>query len=145
MPIRLEIVTIERQLYSEDVDIVIAPGSEGEMGILPHHTPVLTSLKEGELRVRRGDVEESFAIGGGIMEVLPDKVIVLADAAERSDEIDVARAEEARARAEKLLREGPQEADLEAALASLRRSQIRIRVAQRRRRGRRRGDIASQN
>jgi len=142
MPIRLEIVTIERALYAEDVDMVVAPGVEGEMGILPHHTPVLTALKEGVLRVKRGGQEELFAIGGGMMQVLPDKVIVLADAAEYSDEIDIARAEEARERAEKLLQEGTRDIDIEAALASLRRSQIRIKVAQLRRR--RRGGVELQ-
>ena len=105
MPTHLEIVTIERKVYSEDVDMVIAPGSEGELGILPNHTPLLTTLTEGVLRVKRGGDEEVFAIGGGIMEVLPNKVIVLADAAEASDEIDVARAEQARQRAEALLKE----------------------------------------
>jgi F-type H+-transporting ATPase subunit epsilon len=134
MPIRLEIVTIERRVYSEDVDMVIAPGSEGELGILPHHTPLLTSLREGVLRVKRGGDEEVFAVGGGIMEVLPDKVIVLADAAERSDEIDIARAEKARERAEQLLRDRPTGVELPAALAALRRSQVRLKVAQRRRR-----------
>jgi F-type H+-transporting ATPase subunit epsilon len=142
MPIRLEIVTIERQLYSEDVDMVVAPGVEGEMGILPHHTPVLTALKEGVLRVKRGGQEELFAIGGGMMQVLPDKVIVLADAAEYSDEIDLARAEEARRRAETLLQQGSRDMDVQAALASLRRSQIRIKVAQQRRR--RRGGVELQ-
>lgn len=134
MPIHLEIVTIERRVYSEDVDMVIAPGSEGEMGILPHHTPLLTQLQEGILRVKREGGEELFAIGGGIMEVLPTKVIVMADAAEHSDEIDVARAERARERAEVLLRERPPGVALDAALAALRRSQVRIRVAQRRHR-----------
>ena len=134
MPIRLNIVTIERQVYSEDVDMVIAPGSEGELGILPHHTPLLTTLKEGILRVKRGSQEETFSIGGGIMEVLPDRIIVMADAAEYSDEIDVARAEQARQRAEALLRDRPPGVALDAALAALRRSQVRLRVAQRRRR-----------
>jgi F-type H+-transporting ATPase subunit epsilon len=133
MPIRLEIVTIERRVYSEDVDMVIAPGSEGELGILPHHTPLLTSLNEGVLRIKRGGAEEVFAIGGGIMEVLPDKVIVMADAAEHSDEIDIARAEKARQSAEALIRERPAGVELNAALAALRRSQVRLKVAQRRR------------
>lgn len=133
MPIHLEIVTIERKVYSEDVDMVIAPGSEGELGILPHHTPLLTSLNEGVLRIKRSGAEELFAIGGGIMEVLPDKVIVLADAAERSDEIDIARAEKARQSAEALIRERPAGVELSAALAALRRSQVRLKVAQRRR------------
>jgi F-type H+-transporting ATPase subunit epsilon len=134
MPIHLEIVTIERKVYSEDVDMVIAPGSEGELGILPNHTPLLTRLNEGVLRVKRGGEEEVFAIGGGLMEVLPAKVIVLADAAERSDEIDVARAETARQRAEELIKQRPAGVELGAALAALRRSQVRLKVAQRRRR-----------
>jgi F-type H+-transporting ATPase subunit epsilon len=133
MPTHLEIVTIERKVYSEDVDMVVAPGSEGELGILPNHTPLLTTLKEGVLRVKRGGEEEAFAIGGGIMEVLPDRVIVMADAAEHSDEIDVARAEQARQRAEALIRERPPGIDLDTALAALRRSQVRLNVAQRRR------------
>jgi F-type H+-transporting ATPase subunit epsilon len=133
MPTHLEIVTIERKVYSEDVDMVVAPGSEGELGILPNHTPLLTTLKEGVLRVKRGGEEEAFAIGGGIMEVLPDRVIVMADAAEHSDEIDVARAEQARQRAEALIRERPLGIDLDTALAALRRSQVRLKVAQRRR------------
>ena len=134
MPIHLEIVTVERKVYSEDVDMVIAPGSEGELGILHNHAPLLTRLNEGVLRVKRGGEEEAFAIGGGLMEVLPTKVIVLADAAERSDEIDVARAETARQRAEELIKQRPAGVELDAALAALRRSQVRLKVAQRRRR-----------
>ena len=93
--LHLEIVTQERRLFSEDVDMVVAPGSEGELGILPHHAPLLTTLKEGELRVKKGGNEEYFTIGGGFMEVQPDHVIVLADVAEQANEIDIARAEEA--------------------------------------------------
>ena len=131
--LHLEIVTAERRLYSEDVDMVVAPGGDGEMGILPHHAPLLTTLKEGVLRVKRGGTEELFSIGGGFMEVQPDRVIVLADAAEHADEIDIARAEEARRRAEQMVRERPAGVDLEATLASLRRAQIRMSIAQRRR------------
>ena len=86
--LHLEIVTQERRLFSGDVDMVVAPGSEGELGILPHHAPLLTTLKEGELRVKQGGGEEYFTIGGGFMEVQPDHVIVLADVAEQADEID---------------------------------------------------------
>ena len=131
MPIRCEIVTQERLLYSEDVDMVIAPGSDGELGILPHHAPLLTSLAYGELRLKRGGGEESFAIGGGILEVTPDKVTVLADSAERAEEIDLARAEEARKRAEEMLAAGPPaDQDSLAALdAALHRSNIRLKVA----------------
>jgi F-type H+-transporting ATPase subunit epsilon len=129
--LHLEIVTQERRLYSGDVDMVVAPGSEGEMGILPHHVSLLTTLKEGVLRVKHDGVEELFSIGGGFLEVQPDHVIVLADAAERADEIDIARAEQARERAEKLLKDRPAGANIEEALAALRRAQIRVTVAQR--------------
>lgn len=130
--LHLEIVTQERRLYSNDVDMVVAPGSEGELGILPHHAPLLTTLKAGELRVKKGGAEEHFSIGGGFMEVQPDHVIVLADAAEHADEIDIARAEEARRRAEQMLKERPAGADIQEALAALRRAQIRVAVAQKR-------------
>ena len=130
--LHLEIVTQERRLYSGDVDMVVAPGSEGEMGILPHHASLLTTLKEGVLRVKHGGTEELFSIGGGFLEVQPDHVIVLADAAEKADEIDIARAEQARERAEKMLKDRPAGANIEEALAALRRAQIRVTVAQRR-------------
>ncbi len=135
MPIRCEIVTQERLLYSEDVDMVIAPGSDGELGILPHHAPLLTALAYGELRLKKGGSEELFAIGGGILEVTPEKVTVLADSAERADEIDLARAEEARKRAEAMLAAGPpphDEESLAALDAALRRSNIRLKVGRKR-------------
>jgi len=135
MPIRCEIVSQDRPVFEGDVDIVVAPGTDGEMGILPHHAPLLTTLKPGVLRVRTSGREESFAISGGIMEVRPDIVTVLADAAERAEEIDVSRAEEARRRAEESLRSGldrNSEAYL-AAEAALRRSSLRLQVARRRR------------
>jgi F-type H+-transporting ATPase subunit epsilon len=130
--LHLEIVTQERRLFSDDVDMVVAPGSEGVMGILPHHAPLLTTLKEGELLVKKGGSETSFTVGGGFMEVQPDHVIVLADVAEQANEIDIARAEEARRRAEQLLRDRPAGIDVERALAALRRAQIRVSVAQKR-------------
>lgn len=136
MPIHLEVVTVERQVYSDDVDIVIAPGVEGELGILPHHAPLLTALTYGELRTRKGDQEQVLAIGGGFLEVRPDKVIVLADSAERADEIDLARAEEARRRAETQLAQRQTGVDLAAAEASMRRSLLRLQVAERMRRRR---------
>lgn len=134
-PIRCEIVTQERVVYDQMVDMVIAPGVEGELGILPHHVPLLTALAAGDLRVRVGGEEEFFAISGGFMEVQPDWVTVLASSAERADEIDIARAEAARARAEALLKEGPsvdedQYRNIEAAL---RRSEVRLKVARKRR------------
>ena len=101
--IKLDIVTVERMVYSEDVDMVIAPGVQGQLGILPHHTPLMTTLQAGELRVKKGGEEFSMAVTGGFLEVRPDKVVVLADAAERAEEIDIARAEEAKQRAEQRL------------------------------------------
>lgn len=136
----LEIVTIERKVYeAEDIVMLLAPGVEGDMGILPRHTPTLTALKPGELLIRHMDgTEEPFAIGGGFMEVRPDKVIVLADTAEHVDEIDIERAEEARERAEELLREGPPEEgpSVAALRQALARSRVRLKVARRRRRHR---------
>lgn len=134
MPIRLEVVTVERSVFSEDVDVVIAPGIDGELSILPHHAPLLTALAYGELVARKGSEEHIFAIGGGFLEVRPDKVVVLADVAERAEEIDVERAETARRRAEERLRMKGVDIDLVRAEAALRRSLIRLRVAERRRR-----------
>ena len=135
--IKLDVVTAERVVYSDDVDIVIAPGFEGQMGILPHHTQLMTMLQPGELIARKGSEEFSLAISGGFLEVRPDRVIVLADSAERAEEIDIARAEEAKKRAEQQL-EGKYalEVDSAKAEAALRRSLIRLRVATRRRRRR---------
>ena len=142
MPLRLEVVTVERIVYTQDdVDMVIAPGSEGLLGILPHHAPLLTALAYGELRVKRGGVEESFAIGGGFMEVRPDRVTVLADTAERAEEIDLERAQVARQRAEDRLHAGvPSALDFSRAEMALRRSLTRIKVAERRKREGRRAD-----
>lgn len=134
MPLHVDIITAERPVYSGEVDLVVAPGVEGELGILPHHAPLLTALTIGELRLRKGEEEESLAIAGGFMEVLADKVIILADSAERSEEIDVARAEEARQRAQQSLADRTQVADLARADVAMRRSLVRLRVAQRRRR-----------
>lgn len=142
-PIRCEIVTQERVIFDEVVDMVVAPGSEGELGVLPRHVPLLTALTAGELKVRIGDREEPFAIGGGFMEIQPDKVTVLASSAEHADGIDLARAEEARARAKALLKDGPppdptQFRQIEAAL---RRSQVRLKVARKRRQMQRPGTM----
>jgi F-type H+-transporting ATPase subunit epsilon len=134
--LRLEILTIERKLYDDEVNMVIAPGSEGVLGILPRHTPLLTALTYGELQVKKeGEEDLFFAISGGFMEVLPDRVIVLADAAERAAEIDLERAEAARQRAETLLRQAKsgETVDFDKIEAMLQRSAIRIKVAERRR------------
>ena len=134
--IRLDIVTAERVVYSEDVDVVVATGVEGQLGILPHHAPLMTVLQPGELRARKGGEELILAITGGFLEVRPDRVIVLADAAERAEEIDVARAEEAKRRAQEQLRERTPGVDLFRAEAGLRRALARLEVVQRRRKRR---------
>jgi F-type H+-transporting ATPase subunit epsilon len=136
--IRLEIVTAERAVYSEDVDEVIAPGIDGELGILPQHAPLMTMLQPGMLTVKKDGDELNLAVSGGFMEVRPERVIILADTAERAEEIDVARAEEARRRAEEA-KAGAAAAGAEAQMAaeaSLARSLARLKVAQRRRRER---------
>jgi F-type H+-transporting ATPase subunit epsilon len=129
--LKLDIVTAERVVYSEDVDVVIAPGVEGQLGILPHHAPLMTMLQAGELVARKGGQEEIMAISGGFLEVRPDRVIVLADSAERAEEIDMARAEAAKRRAEERLRDrkaaGLDEARAETAL---RRALTRLSVAE---------------
>jgi F-type H+-transporting ATPase subunit epsilon len=136
MTIRCEIVTQERIVYADDVDMVVAPGADGVLGILPHHSPLLTTLQFGELLVRKGTNEQAFAIGGGILEVTPTKVTVLADAAEQAGEIDVARAQAARERAEQLLAQGlPPGSDRFVELENaLKRSSIRLKVGQKRHR-----------
>ena len=136
--LKLDVVTAEKVVYSGDVDAVIAPGVEGQLGILPHHTPLMTILQAGELRVKHGGDEESLAITGGFLEVRPDRVIVLADAAERAEEIDVDRAEAARQRAqERLAKRGAVELDLTRCEAALRRSLTRLSVADKVKRRRR--------
>lgn len=138
MPLTLEIVTAERQVLAEDnVDMVVAPSVDGEVGILPHHAPLITVLQVGELRVKKGSDEESIVIAGGFMEVLNNKVTILADAAERSEEVDLAAAEQARSRAEETLRNRDQLGDTAAAEAALRFATLRLRVGNRRRRMRR--------
>jgi F-type H+-transporting ATPase subunit epsilon len=134
--LRIDIVTAERVVYSEDVDIVIAPGMAGQLGILPHHAPLMTTLSAGELVVRKGGEEESLAISGGFIEVRPDRVIVLADTAERAEEIDVARAESARKRAQERVEKHAPEMDTARAEASLRRAMARLSVAEKVRRRR---------
>jgi F-type H+-transporting ATPase subunit epsilon len=135
MPLQLEIVTPERLAYSDSVDQVVVPGSEGELGILPHHAPLLAMLGVGELRIRKGGVDESFAIAGGFVQVRPDKVVVMAEMADMASEIDLERAHEARREAERALETGFHEAsDLVAARAALQQALLRIRVAERRHR-----------
>jgi F-type H+-transporting ATPase subunit epsilon len=130
--LRLEILTIERQLFDEQVDMVIAPGEGGVVGVLPHHQPMLTVLQHGELAIRvDGQADRFMAIGGGVMQVLPDHVVVLADRAEHADEIDLALAEQAHQRALELMERGPDDLDLGHAREALRHSAVRLAVARR--------------
>lgn len=134
--IRCEIVTVERTVFEDEVDMVVAPGIEGQLGILPHHAPLMTALTYGELVLHReGQEDEFIAIGGGFLEVGPRHVTILADSAERADEIDEERAEEARRRAQEVMAQKKREdVDLARAEAALRRSMIRLKVARRKRR-----------
>ena len=125
MPIRCEIVSQDKMVFEDDVDIVVLPGSAGEMGILPHHAPLLTTLKYGVIKIRKSGVEEVFTVAGGVAEIQPDIVTVLADAAENVAEIDIDRAEAARKRAEEALEKGAPDSFL-AIEAALRRSNLRL-------------------
>ncbi len=133
-PMRLEIITAERVVYSDDVDVLIAPGMAGELGILPHHAPLMTIIAPGEITVRKEGEEDAYlAISGGFLEVMANHVTILADTAERSDEIDEARVREALRRAEERLSMRTSDMDLQRTVAALQRSQARLRVVQRRR------------
>jgi F-type H+-transporting ATPase subunit epsilon len=141
MPLHLEIVTPERRAFVGDVDEVVVPGSEGELGILPHHAPLISTLGQGVLRIKRGAEVEEFAIFGGFLQVRPDRVVVLAEMADLAAEIDLERAERARREAEQMLESGFVEpSDLAAARAALQRALIRIRLAERGPRGTARGE-----
>ena len=142
MPLRLEIITGEQRLYEDDgIDEVIAPGSLGQLGVLPSHAAMFTTLQPGELVVRKENVDTPFFLSGGFLEVKDDVVTILADSAEHGDAIDLERAEAARARAEEGLQDESTQ-DRARAEASLRRSLMRIRVLERRRR-RGRADLSS--
>jgi len=130
--ILLRIVTPDRQVVREDVDEVVAPGREGYLGILPGHAPLLSELKPGEMNYRRGSDLRRLAIGGGLLEVLPEQVTVLAETAERPEEIDIARAQSARERAEMRLKSPDPEVDLNRAAVALQRALIRLQVGSRR-------------
>ena len=135
MTLHLEIVTPERLAFEDDVDMVVVPGSEGELGILPHHAPLVTTLGLGELRIKKGGSEESFAIIGGFLQVRPDKVVVMAETADLASDIDLERAQAARREAERALETAANEpADLASARAQLQAALLRIRVAERRHR-----------
>jgi len=129
MPIHVEIVTQERKVFEErEADIVIVPGSEGEMGVLPHHAPVLTTMGYGELVVRKGNKEERFVIYGGVVDIRPDKVVALAYLAESSFALDEEKIEAARDRAAKLMAEGVPEAENRTAALELRRAELALKI-----------------
>ena len=133
MPIRCEIVSQDRMVFEGDVDIVVLPGMEGEMGVLPLHAPLLTTLKFGLIKIRTKSEEQVFTVAGGVAEIQPKIVTILADAAENVQEIDIARAETARKRAEEALANvQPEDTDAYLALESaLRRSNLRLEAVKR--------------
>jgi len=134
--IKLDVVTAEGVVFSEDVDVIVAPGIDGQLGILPHHAPLMTMLAPGELQIKKDGEEFSLAVSGGFLEIRPDRVIVLADTAERAEEIDAARAEEAKRRAQEQLSQPLAVGDAARIEASLRRSMVRLKVAEKRRKRR---------
>ncbi len=133
MPMMLEITTAERQVYSDEVDMVIAPGFDGQLGILPRHAPLMTMLKPGELTIRKDGEDIYVAVSGGFMEVLGNRVSVLADASERSDEIDEERAQQAMKKAQERLANRGTDLEMEGAMRSLQRAQVRLGLVRRRR------------
>src|SRR5919199_6758464 len=136
MPLRVQIVTAEREVFAEDgVDMVVAPGAEGVVGILPRHAPLLTTLNPGVVRIKKGGSEEAMSVGGGFLQVARDQVLILADTAERADEIDEARAEDARRRAREAIAgavASGHRVQAEAARVMLRREEARVHAARRR-------------
>jgi len=133
--LKFEIVSADRVVYSDDVDVVIAPGAMGELAVLPNHAPLMTALDIGEIRVRKDGQEVELFTNGGFLEVNANKVIVLADSAERAEEIDITRAEAARKRAEERLKAHPPDMDMTRAEAALKRAVTRLQIGQRRRKG----------
>jgi len=128
--LQVELVTAEGRVLSEEADFVRLPGLGGELGVLPEHIPLLTPLRTGEVMVRNGSSEQFLFVAGGFVEVLPDRVVILADVAERAEDIDASAAEEARRSAEEAIRQDPGDAD---AAAQLERAIFRLRVAEIRR------------
>ncbi len=136
MPIHVEVVTQEKKLFEEkEADMVVIPGVEGVLGVLPRHTPLLTTMTLGELRIKKGNAEESFAIYGGVVEIRPDKVVIMADEADFAANISLEEAEEARARASQILAEGPPPEEHSLLVAELRRAELAINVARKTRSG----------
>jgi len=133
MPLQLEIVSPERRAFTDEVDMVIVPAIDGQLGILPHHTRLISALGTGELRIKKGGTEQILFISGGFVEVRPDKVVVMADLAEHSEEIDEQKAVEARKRAEAELEQARAPADIARVRAALQTALMRERIAVRRR------------
>ena len=130
---RLEIITAERQVYADDVELVVAPGIEGQLGILAHHAPLMTALQPGEILIRKDGEDSYLAVTGGFMEVIGNTVTILADACERSEEIDEDRAQAAVDLAKEQQSQQGAGLQLERVAASLRRAEVRLNVARRRR------------
>ena len=129
MPIHVEVVTQERKVFEErEADMIVIPGSEGEMGVLPHHAPVLTTMGFGELIIRKGGREERFVIYGGVVDIRPDKVVALADLAESSFDLDEEKIQGARDRAAKMMEEGVPETLNRGAALELRRAELALKV-----------------
>ena len=130
---RLEVITAEGRVYADDVEALVAPGIDGELGILPHHAPLMTGLQPGEMMIRKEGQETYLVVSGGFLEVMANQVTVLADACERSEEIDEERARVAMQTAQERLAARGSDLDLESATAAVRRAETRLRVARRRR------------
>jgi F-type H+-transporting ATPase subunit epsilon len=128
--IKFEIVTAERVVYSDEVDVLVAPGVDGQLAVLPHHAPLMTMLQPGELLIRKGSEEQSMFVSGGFMEVRGDKIVILADSAERAEEIDTARAEAAKRRAQETIAQRPAKIDQAQAEAAIMRAMARMKVAE---------------
>lgn len=142
--IRFEFIAQERIVYQDDVSMVVAPGAGGVLGVLPRHAPLMTLIVPGEVVVKKeGQQDRYFAVGGGFMEVRPDKVILLARSGEEAEEIDISRAQQARREAEELLAQSELDTEERRQLAdlALRRSKIRLKVAERRRKQPVRGPV----
>lgn len=130
-PTNLHVISAEKVLYEDDVDIVVCPGIEGELGILPQHAPIFTLLQTGEIRVKKGEQEDSIFVTGGFLQITQEKVVVLADAGEQAQDIDEERASRAKERAEERLNQQETDTDIPRAENALRRSVTRLRVAER--------------
>ncbi len=133
MSIHVSIVTPEKMLFDSEVDMVTLPGSAGQMGVMGGHAPLLSTLDIGEIILHTGDSQEYLAVSGGVVEVRPDKVTILADVAENADEIDEERAQAALERAQQLLESNQPAEHREPLLAAIRRSNLRLKIARRKR------------